>query len=64
LSFFRLEELAVEDYKRIILSQDSVKMNVLLQFMFDSDQLTKHVREEWMEHYDYLYIDEKIIGGI
>ena len=39
-------------------------MNVLLQFMFNTDNLRNFVREEWMTLYDYTYIDEKIIGGI
>ena len=64
LTFFRLEELAMEDYRKLVLSQDAVKMNVFLQFAFNCDSLREHVREEWMTLYDYSYIDEKIIGGI
>ncbi len=64
VSFFRLEELAVEDYKKLILSQDAVKMNIFLQFLFNADNLRENVREAWMEHYDYVYIDDKIIGGV
>ena len=64
LSFFRLEELAIEDYRKLILSQDSVKMHTFLQFVFNADEIRDHVRELWMELYDFSYIDEKIIGGI
>ena len=64
LSFFRLEELAIEDYRKLILSQDSVKMHVFLQFVFNADELRETVRDKWMEIYDYSYIDDKIIGGI
>jgi hypothetical protein len=64
LSFFRLEELAIEDYKKLVMSQDSVKMHTFLQFVFNADGLREHVRAAWMELYDYQYIDEKIIGGI
>ena len=64
LSFFRLEELAIEDYKKLVCSQDAVKMNVFLQFVFNTDNLRQFVREEWMTLYDYAYIDEKIIGAI
>lgn len=39
-------------------------MNVLLQFMFNTENLNTFVREEWMTLYDFTYIDEKIIGGI
>jgi hypothetical protein len=64
LSFFRLEELSIEDYKKIVLSQDSLKMHSFLQFCFNADTLRDNVREQWMGLYDYSYIDEKIIGGI
>ena len=62
LTFFRLEELSLEDYKRLVLSQDPVKMNTFLQFMFNGDALREHVRADWMNIYDYTYIDDKIIG--
>jgi hypothetical protein len=64
LTFFRLEELAIEDYRKLVLSQDSVKMNVFLQFLFNTDNLREHVRSEWMNLYDFSYIDDKIIGTV
>jgi hypothetical protein len=64
LTFFRLEELALDDYRRLVLSQDAVKMNVFLQFLFNAESLRENVREEWMGIYDYAYIDEKIIGMV
>jgi hypothetical protein len=39
-------------------------MNVFLQFAFNTESLNSFVREEWMTLYDYVYIDEKIIGII
>jgi len=53
LAFFRLEELAIEDFRKLVLSQDAVKMNVFFQFLFNSDNLRQYVREEWMALYDY-----------
>ena len=64
LTFFRLEELAIEDYRKLVLAQDPVKMHVWLQFIFNADLLREHVREEWMTLYDFSYLDDKIIGGI
>ena len=64
ISFFRLDELAIEDYRKLVLSQDAVKMHIFLQFLFNADNLRQNVREPWMELYDYVYIDEKIIGGV
>lgn len=39
-------------------------MHTFLQFAFNPDNLRDNLREPWMEHYDYVYIDEKIIGGV
>ena len=39
-------------------------MNVFMQFAFDSEKLREHMREPWMAVYDFIYIDEKIIGGV
>ena len=64
LTLFRLDELQVEDFKRIVMSQDPVKLHVFLQFIFDADKLRAHVREEWIQLYDYSYIDDKIIAAV
>ena len=39
-------------------------MNTFLQFLFNAEALRENVREEWMNIYDYAYIDEKIIGMV
>lgn len=54
----------MDDYKKIIYSQDAVKMHVFLQFIFNAETLRQNVREEWIKLYDSSYIDDKIIGGI
>lgn len=64
LCFFRLEELQIADFRKIVLSQEATKMHTFLQFAFNPDNLRENLREPWMEHYDYVYIDEKIIGGV
>lgn len=64
LTFFRLEELQIADYKKLVQSQDASKMNVFMTFVFNSDNLRAHLREPWMVCYDFNYIDTKIIGGV
>ncbi|CAI2385508.1 unnamed protein product [Moneuplotes crassus] len=64
LTLFRLEELQIDDYKKIVYSQDAVKMHVFLQFIFNAEALREHVRDDWIQLYDYTYIDDKIIGGV
>lgn len=54
----------MEDYRKLVLSQDAVKMHTFLQFLFNGDALREHVRDEWMSLYDFAYIDDKIIGTV
>lgn len=64
LTLFRLDELQIDDYKKLIQSQEPIKMNVFLQFIFNADALREHVRDEWIKLFDYNYIDDKIIAGV
>jgi hypothetical protein len=54
----------MQDYRKLVLSQDALKMNTLLQFTFNVELLRQHLRDPWMTIYDFNYIDKKIIGGI
>ena len=65
MTFFRLEELAIEDYRKLVMSAGAEKMHVFLQFIFDTEQLRENgLREQWMELYDFDYIDDKVLGGL
>lgn len=48
LTLFRLEELQIEDYKWLVTSQDSVKMHVFLQFIFNVEKIWDNVRADWI----------------
>lgn len=39
MSFFRLEELAIEDYRKLIMAASAEKMHVFLQFIFNAEEL-------------------------
>ena len=47
---FRMDELPLNEFKKIVMSQDQGKMNVLLNFLFNFEDLRKNVFEEWQEH--------------
>lgn len=64
LCYFRLDELQISDFRKIVMSQESTKMHTFLQFAFNADNLRENLRHEWIDHYDFSYIDEKIIGGV
>lgn len=44
MSFFRLEELSFEDYRKLVLSQQPEKMHQFLQFLWNAEELRNHVR--------------------
>ena len=62
LALFRLEELGFKHFKRLVETQEPLKMHVLLSFIFNGNMLREHVREMWMEVYDYTFIDNEIIA--
>jgi len=64
LIVFRFDELPFNEFKKIVESQDAVKMTVLLEFLFDIEKLTKYVKAEWELIYDIFYIDTTIIEGL
>jgi len=64
LLVFRFDELPFDELKKMIMSQDAVKMNVMLQFLYDANLLKAYVREEWCKIYDATYIDDFVIGGL
>jgi len=39
-------------------------MHNFLKFIFNADNLRDYVRADWMQLYDFSYLDDKIIGGI
>ena len=57
LAFFRLDELQLSDFKKLLASQEAYKMNTFLSFVFNTEKLKEHLREEWMTCYDFDYID-------
>jgi len=61
---FRLNELPFEEFKKMVQSQNPVKMNTLFQLLFNIELLNQHVRDEWCKLYDAKYIDDVVIGGI
>lgn len=56
LILFRLDELPYNEFKKMVNEQDPVKMNVLLQFLFDIEKITTHIKPLWNEIYDPQYI--------
>lgn len=64
LALFRLDEIGVKNFKRLVDTQEQLKMHVLLSFIFDEDNLKDHVRDSWCEIFDYKFIDVEIIAKV
>jgi hypothetical protein len=64
MTFFRLEELSTQDFRKLIVSQEPTKMNVFLQFAFNAEKLRVHCRDALCDFYDFQYIDDRIIGAV
>ena len=53
---FRLDLLPFVEFKIIILTQDMIKMNVLLGFIFNFEILEQNVLDAWSEHLERPYL--------
>ena len=56
-----MDELPFQEFKKMVLSQDPVKMNVLFKFLFDFDQLRTNVFAQWQESLELDYLEQKLL---
>lgn len=64
LTLFRLEELSLEEYRRLVLSQDYVKMNEFIKFLFDFNNIETNLLPQWVEIMDYKYVENKLLFNL
>ena len=48
LCFFRLNNLPIQDFRKLIQSQEATKVHVFMQFAYNADFLCEHIRERWL----------------
>lgn len=52
------------EFRRLVLSQSPVKMNVLFDLLLDLKKVREFVRPEWSKCLDEAYVDEMVIGKL
>ena len=60
LTIFRFEELGPKHYRKIVETQEPLKMHVLLQFLLNEGTLREHVKDSWCEVYDFEFVEQVI----
>eukprot|EP00899_Mesostigma_viride_P018959 jgi/Mesvir1/27064/Mv20756-RA.1 len=58
LILLRLEELTFEQFRRLVLSQDPLKMATLIQFVFSEQKLNEYCKDQWLQLYDVQYVED------
>ncbi len=61
LIVFRFQDLPQNEIKQILLSLDSLKLNVMLQFLFETERLEETLKGKWIEMYDPEFIESVIL---
>ena len=56
-----MDELPFQEFKKMVLSQDPVKINVLFTFLFDFDMLRTNVFPQWQESLELDYLEQKLL---
>ncbi|XP_043560051.1 cilia- and flagella-associated protein 99 isoform X1 [Chiloscyllium plagiosum] len=64
LAIFRLEELGLRHFTKIVNSQPANKMHQFLRFFFDSLNLTTWIKDEWCQIYDVAYVNQMLIDPL
>ncbi|XP_059500894.1 cilia- and flagella-associated protein 99 isoform X2 [Stegostoma tigrinum] len=64
LATFRLKELGLKHFTKIINSQSVNKMYQFLRFFFDSMNLTTWIKDEWCQIYDVAYVNQMLIDPL
>lgn len=61
LMVFRFQDLPQGEIKQILLSLDAMKLNVMLQFLFETEQLEETLKGKWVQMYDPEFIESVIL---
>mmetsp|Transcript_12109 Transcript_12109/g.32770 ORF Transcript_12109/g.32770 Transcript_12109/m.32770 type:complete len:703 (+) Transcript_12109:53-2161(+) len=64
LTFFRLEELGFNEYRKFIESQEPDKMTGFLSYSFDVARLANSTKWDWIKLYDLDFVEETMLGPI
>ena len=64
LALFRLDELGFARFRAFVMSDDPLKMMVLLEFLFSKETLETLLKDELCKIFDREFVETKIIGRI
>mmetsp|Transcript_11164 Transcript_11164/g.21956 ORF Transcript_11164/g.21956 Transcript_11164/m.21956 type:complete len:281 (-) Transcript_11164:54-896(-) len=64
LALFRLDELGVKNFRKLVDTQQPLKMHTLLSFLFNLVSIQEHVRPLWVKIYDFHFVDTEVIQKI
>ena len=64
LALFRLDELGFPRFRAFVLSDDPLKMMVLLEFLFNKETLNTLLKDELCKIFDRDFVEDDIIGRV
>nr|XP_032806120.1 cilia- and flagella-associated protein 99 isoform X1 [Petromyzon marinus] len=64
LAVFRLEELGMTSFTKIINSQDIPSMHKFLTFLFDEVNLSTWMKDEWSQLYDITFVQNNLLAPL
>lgn len=64
IALCRLHELGFAEFRNLVLSQEYLKMSVLLKFLFSEEIVMQWLRPEWLKLYEPTFVDEQLIGKL
>ncbi|XP_044151465.1 cilia- and flagella-associated protein 99 [Bufo gargarizans] len=64
IAIFKMEELGLQTFGRIVRCQDFTKMDKFLRFFFNVLNLNTWIRDEWSQIFDSDYVKENLINPL
>ncbi|KAK2169827.1 hypothetical protein NP493_1173g00013 [Ridgeia piscesae] len=64
LALFRLDELGIDVFRKMVLSQDINKMYRFLNFFLDDKNLRTWMKDEWNKQYDAAFVQSDLLSPI
>ncbi|XP_068709069.1 cilia- and flagella-associated protein 99-like isoform X2 [Montipora foliosa] len=64
LALYRLDELGIPHFRKFALSYDTNKIHRFLSFLFNEDNITTWMKNEWCRHYEHSYVQTNLVSPL
>jgi len=64
LALYRLDELGIAHFRKFVVSQETTKIHRFLSFLFNEENITTWMKDEWCQHYEHSYVQTNLVSPL